>query len=50
MQQKMNFWSHTEEFEYQAFSAVTANMLKLDLFETVRKFVVWLGRVAPFAM
>ena len=45
----MKIWSHTAEFKLPAFSAVTANMLELDLFEKVCIFVVWLGRFAPFA-
>ena len=49
IQQKMNIRSHTAEFKLLAFSAVTASMLKLDLFEEVCIFVVWLGRFAPYA-
>ena len=45
----MNIRSHTAEFKLLAFSVVTASMLKLDLFEKVCIFVVWLGRFAPFA-
>ena len=45
----MNIQSHTAEFKLLAFSVVTAIMLKLDLFEKVCIFVVWLGRLAPFA-
>ena len=49
IQQKMNIRSHTAEFKLLAFSVVTASMLKLDLFEKVCIFVVWLGRFAAFA-
>ena len=35
IQQKMKSWTHTAEFKILAFSAVTANMLELDLFEKV---------------
>ena len=35
IQQKMKIWSHTAEFKLLAFSAVTANMLELDLFKKV---------------
>ena len=31
----MKIWSHTAEFKLLAFSAVTANMLELDLFKKV---------------
>ena len=49
IQQKMKIRSHTAELKLLAFSVGTASMLKLDLFEKVRIFVVWLGRFAPFA-
>ena len=29
----MKTWTHTAEFKILAFSAVTANMMELDLFE-----------------
>ena len=45
----MKIRSHTAECKLLVFSAVTANMLELDLFEEVRVFAVWLGRFAPFA-
>ena len=45
----MKIRSHTAEYKLLAFSAVTANMLELDLFEEVNKFVAWIGRFAPFA-
>ena len=47
LQQKT--WSHTAEFKLLAFSVVTANCMELDFFEENNKFVVWLGRFAPFA-
>ena len=33
-------WSHTAEFKILAFSAVTVNMLELDLFENVCIFLL----------
>ena len=45
----MNIWSHTAELKLLAFSAVTAIMLELDLFEKICIFEVWLCRFASFA-